>query len=118
MESDRTNGRLAGLLGLARRAGKLTTGFDAVVESITLDKAVLVMTAADLSKKTEKELRFVSGEKAVDILELPLGKEEIRHALGLTKPVGVLALEDKGFAASVLKLCPLSCHDFEEENAL
>lgn len=118
MEPDRNAGRLAGLLGLARRAGKLTTGFDAVMESVALGKAVLIMTAADLSEKTEKELRFANEGKAVSIQKLPLDKEELRHALGLFKPVGVLALEDKGFAASVLKLYPLSRHDFEEENTL
>ncbi|HJD23016.1 MAG TPA: 50S ribosomal protein L7ae, partial [Firmicutes bacterium] len=49
-------GRIAGLLGMARRAGKLTAGFDAVAALIGRGKAAAVMTAADLSEKTNKEL--------------------------------------------------------------
>ncbi|MDD2362044.1 MAG: ribosomal L7Ae/L30e/S12e/Gadd45 family protein [Oscillospiraceae bacterium] len=105
MSSQEVSGRLGGLLGMARRGGRLTTGFNAVVALITKDKEVMVMLAADLSEKTEKELRFAARSKDYEIVRLPLGKEDIGQALGLTKPVGVLALEDKGFAATVRSLC-------------
>lgn len=97
-------GRIAGLLGMARRAGKLTAGFDAVAALIGRGKAAAVMTAADLSEKTNKELRFAAQDRPGLFLPLPLRKEEIGAALGLKKPVGVLALEDEGFAASLRKL--------------
>lgn len=116
MKADQdTAGRLGGLLGMARRAGRLTTGFDAVTALVAEDKAILLLIADDLSEKTEKELRFAARDKAMELLRLPLGKEDIGRALGLRKPVGVLALEDKGFAASVQKLCR---HDSKEEFGL
>ncbi len=105
--------QLCGLLGMARRAGRLTTGYDAVAALVASGAVILVLTAADLSEKTEKELRFAAQDKRAEIQKIPLTKEEIGHSLGLKKPVGVLALEDKGFAAAVKKrLCG---HDFEEE---
>ena len=52
--------RLLGLLGIARRGGKITSGFDAVKELINDKKDVLVLLAMDLSK-TEKELRYATG---------------------------------------------------------
>ena len=89
----------AGLLGMARRAGKVTAGFDAVVRLLKEGKAYLTLTAADLSDKTEKELRFAAGEKGGSrILRLGESKENLGHLLG---PVGVLAVSDKGFAASL-----------------
>ena len=97
-------GRIAGLLGMARRAGRLTTGFDAVAALTAGGTAAVVLVAADLSEKTEKELRFAARNHPSPLLRLSLTKEELGRALGLKKPVGVLALEDRGFAASLMKL--------------
>ncbi|MDD2418705.1 MAG: ribosomal L7Ae/L30e/S12e/Gadd45 family protein [Oscillospiraceae bacterium] len=105
MSNQEKSGRLGGLLGMARRGGRLTTGFNAVVCLIAKSKSVMLMLATDLSEKTEKELRFAARSKNHEIIRLPLSKEEIGQALGLTKPVGVLALEDEGFAATVRLLC-------------
>lgn len=99
------SGRLSGLLGMARRGGRLTTGFDAVTALIAAGRDIMVLLAADLSEKTEKELRFAARDRAYEIIRLPLGKEEVGRSLGFDKPVGVLALEDKGFAATVRTLC-------------
>lgn len=96
------NNRLIGLLGMARRAGRLTAGFDAVLELVKSGKAQVVLLAADLSPKTEKELRFAAST-AVPLLPVELTKEEIGHAAGWNKPVGVVATEDKGFAAAMIK---------------
>lgn len=106
------NRKLTGLLGLSRRAGRMTTGYDAVAALVAAGEDVLILLAADLSEKTEKELRFVIGEKPVTLLRLPLDKAEIAGALGLQKPVGVCAVSDKGFAAAIEKQCR---HDLEEE---
>ena len=96
------NERLTGLLGMARRAGRLIAGFDAVKESLTAGRAAAVLFAADLSPKTEKELRFAAGERPL-LFPAGLTKDEIGHAIGSEKPVGVIATEDKGFAAAMKK---------------
>ncbi len=115
-EADRPSPRaLAGLLGISRRAGRLTTGFDAVSALIKGGNATLVMLAADLSAKTVKELRFAARGQPATIVRLPLTKEEAGTACGLKKPVGVLATDDKGFAAAMEKHCT---HDTEEEPAI
>ena len=100
--------KLAGLLGIARRAGKLITGFDAAAASAAAGKAVL-------SEKTAKELRFAAREKQVSLVRMPLSKDETGAACGYQKPVGVLATEDKGFAAAMSRHC---LHDLEEDSAI
>lgn len=92
--------RLVGLLGMARRAGRLVTGFDAVKESVVGHRAQLVLVAADLSPKTEKELRFAAGE-TTPLVAADMTKDAIGHAIGCQKPVGVVATEDRGFAAAM-----------------
>ena len=47
------NDKLTGLLGLSRRAGHMTCGFDAVADLLRGGRAVLVLLASDLSPKTE-----------------------------------------------------------------
>ena len=105
------NDKLTGLLGLSRRAGHMTCGFDAVADLLRGGRAVLVLLASDLSPKTEKELRFIGKDKAADIVH----KSAIGRALGLKKPVGVSAVDDRGFAAAMKKHI---CHDLEEDEAL
>ena len=98
------NERIAGLLGIARRAGHVQIGFDAVIGAVKTDKIRLVLCAADLSPKTEKEWRYATRDKQVSALTLPLSKEEMGRALGLHKPVGLAATDDEGFAARLRSL--------------
>lgn len=100
------NNKLIGSLGICRRAGHLTIGFDAVRELAAQHRAELIMTAADLSDKTAKELRFILNGNPAPLLSLPLDKAALSAAIGLQKPVGVIATDDSGFAASIAKHIP------------
>ncbi len=98
--------KLTGLLGICRRAGHLIIGFDAVKDLIRARKAKVILTAADLSEKTAKELRFQMSERAVPLYALSADKTALAAALGLQKPVGVVATDDSGFAAAIKKYFP------------
>ncbi len=100
------NNKLTGTLGICRRAGHLTVGFDAVKGLLIQHRAQLIMTAADLSEKTDKELRFVMNEHTAPLCSLPLDKAALAAALGLQKPVGVIATDDSGFAKAIAKHIP------------
>ena len=106
------NDRIAGLLGIARRAGHILIGFDAVVTAVKAGQIPLVLCATDLSPKTDKEWRYAVRDTQVSALRLPLDKEAVGHALGLHKPVGLIATDDEGFAA---KLQQLTTEKPEEE---
>ena len=86
------------LLGMARRAGKLTIGFDATVLSVRDRKAALAVLAADLSAKTEKNWRFEVQGEPVKIVRLTADKDQLGRAIGAAKPVGILTVCDNGFA--------------------
>lgn len=93
--------KLCGLLGLCRRSGRLTMGFDAVV-ALQKSKRVLVLIAADASPRTAKEVRFRMPTCPLHVL--PLSKEELSAVLGLQKPVACVATDDDGFITALLPL--------------
>lgn len=101
--------KLVGLLGMCRRCGKLTTGFDAVVTLCKQGKALLLL-AEDASPRTVKELRFQTS--GTSLYRLPLTKEQIAHAVGSHKPVACLAVEDEGFSRAIRPLV----FELEEES--
>nr|WP_317412899.1 ribosomal L7Ae/L30e/S12e/Gadd45 family protein [uncultured Solibaculum sp.] len=97
------NDRLLSLLGIARRAGKLTMGFDPVAEDAAKHKARLVLTASDLSQRTLKGVGEICTQHNIPCIPLGRTMEEIHKAVG--KRTGVLATADHGFAQSIKELC-------------
>ncbi|MDE6762308.1 MAG: ribosomal L7Ae/L30e/S12e/Gadd45 family protein [Oscillospiraceae bacterium] len=58
---------LFGLLTICRKAGQLAMGFDPMKEALDGGKARAVFIAADISSKTEKEVRFFSEKRGVPV---------------------------------------------------
>ena len=89
------NNKLLSLLGLMRRAGKLSLGFDAAAESAESGNSCLILTTADISPKTLKELNYKINNKT-DVIALNCNQDDIQHAVG--KAVKIISINDKGFA--------------------
>ena len=82
-------------LGLARRAGKLCSGYD----SVTADPSSLaaVYLASDLSEKSAKGIVFALKDSGVTPKRLDCDMSQIGFAIG-KKPVGIIGVTDAGFA--------------------
>ncbi len=104
--------RILSLLGLARRAGKLEAGFDAAQTAARAKKAFLLTAAADISEKTFKNLSYEAGRCEIRAVRLPFSAEEVGRACGVK--AGVMAVTDRGFAGSLLKLIESSAQKKEE----
>lgn len=96
------NDRLLSLLGLARRAGKITIGFDAVCASVAKNESKLILAAADVSEGTMRKLTNHLSESEINIREMPYGIEAINAAIG--KPVRLISINDSGFAQKINEL--------------
>lgn len=94
METD----KLLGALGLCRRAGALTAGFDAVKDAILAGRAYLVLVAQDASEGNVRRIRWMCDEvgDGCAVCQLPLTKQDL--AAILHKAVGVLAVTDENLA--------------------
>lgn len=97
-----TNDRLMNLLGLARKAGKLELGGEAVKQDVRRHRAKLVLLSADLSQRTAQAMRDEAEKAGVRAAALPVGMDAVQAALG--KRAGVIAVNDNGFAQALLKL--------------
>jgi ribosomal protein L7Ae-like RNA K-turn-binding protein len=95
--------KVLGALTMARKAGKLVLGFDAVKDTLTAKTAKAVVIAADISPKTEKEVRFFCGRAAVDIIKTTLTMDDLGRALSkkTAKRSGVISVTDSGLAGLV-----------------
>lgn len=90
------------LLGLAYKAGKITTGEDLVIKSMQQNRAKLVFVASDASSSTidkfDKKCFFY---KVQCIFEFDT--DELSKAIG--KPMRkIIALTDKGFCDAFKKI--------------
>lgn len=100
-----TPDKLHGLLGMARRAGKLSIGFDASLAAVKDGKSALLLLAGDASPKTEKECRFTADSFGAKVCTLPYDKAALADAIGMSKPVAVAAVCDSGFAKAIRSYC-------------
>ena len=88
-------------LGLARRAGFLITGTDAVIASLE-NKARLVLVATDASSATKDKLSRKCYYYKVPMLDI-YSTEEMANAIGQKNPK-VIAITNDGFAKQILKI--------------
>ncbi|MGN0172768.1 MAG: L7Ae/L30e/S12e/Gadd45 family ribosomal protein [Acutalibacteraceae bacterium] len=106
-----TPNKWQGLLGMAMRAGKLSIGFDATVGAVGAGKSKLVLLAADVSPKTAKECRFAADNRKAAVIALPIDKLQLSGTIGMAKPVGVVAVCDKGFANAIAAALQISAEN-------
>ncbi|TVP92585.1 YlxQ-related RNA-binding protein [Alkalibacterium sp.] len=93
--------RALNLIGMAQRAGQLTSGESLVLKAIRSGQAKLVVLASDASDNARKQ--FLNKCEYYDVvIDTSFSREEISHALG--KERTVCALLDKGFVHSLQKL--------------
>ena len=98
----RMDNGLAGLIGLARKAGKVEVGEEPVSIAARTHKARLILFAADAAGNTRRRGESLAQTGNCPALTLPLTKTELGGAVG-RESCAVLALTDVGLAAALTK---------------
>lgn len=98
------NDQLLNTVAFARKAGKTTTGFDAVVIAAQKGTLKLILTCNDLSAKTLKELYFKLKDNGTPILAIPVSMDEIAFKIG--KRTGIIGIMEDGFVKKIKSLLP------------
>lgn len=93
--------KMESLLTMAARAGMLKPGYSAVRDSIEKQKALLVIFASDISDGTRERLMPLIFETAA-VHTIPFSKDDMGRLIG-REAVGVVAVEDEGFADAIRK---------------
>ena len=97
------NSKALNLLGLARRAGRLSFGHDAVTDSIKSKASQLVLLSADASERLKNEMITLCEKFSADVLVTDCSMEDLGLATGM-KRIAVLSVNDIGFAKSIKNL--------------
>lgn len=87
-----------GLLSLCRRAGKLCTGMDVVLEKAGRGEAALILLAEDLSPRSAERLRNRLPED-IPVRSLPCTMQTLSAVTG--KAAGIVAVCDENFACGI-----------------
>lgn len=106
-ESPDYKSKIVGMLGFARRAGKVTFGFDACVKDMRDNKAKAVFISNDASDRTFTKMSEECKRLNVRSAVFPFDKEILGRAIG-RDGVAVAAVTDKSFADRLLELARLS----------
>ena len=77
-----TKDKIAGALGLCRRAGKIVAGTYLVKEEIRLGRAALVLIASDAGADAAKKLEALAVHREISVRRIPLTKAEMANAIG------------------------------------
>lgn len=94
--------KTVGMLGLARRAGKLIYGSDAAEKAVRSGKAKLVIVAEDASERTKKLMENKCKSFGVSLFYF-LTASELGENFGKSD-ISVLAISDKNFAGAIENL--------------
>ncbi len=93
--------KMLALLGLARRAGRLSIGFSAVEKLVRKRTRVLVITASDMgAAQKSKVQRF---ENLAGLIDDALTGEQLAEAFGRNK-LAISGLSDPGFIKGIKNL--------------
>lgn len=98
--------KLFSALSLARKAGALAAGFDAVESALLTGTAQLVLLAADVSPRTGGKI--TDRAQGIPVRALPFTQQQIADIT--RKPVGVMAVTNKDLAT----LCQNSFTQMEQ----
>lgn len=95
------NNKIYGLLGLARRAGKVSFGTESATETIEKKKAKLVIVAKDSSDRTKKNFKELCEKINVQIRIIGT-IEDLSQSIGQVNKA-VIVIKDENFAKEILK---------------
>lgn len=92
------------MLGMARRAGKLSMGHDMVEKSIKAKKAMALIFASDVSSRLVSELTKTANhfDSKIEILSIDETINELHKALGYK--AGVITVDDENFSKRIIEL--------------
>ena len=95
--------KLLGMIGLAKRAGKLVSGSEAVLESIHNKKAKAVYICADASDNTKKKFCDSCKYYGIEYCILSVMMTELSSAIGKMGNIAAVCISDEEMNKAVRK---------------
>ena len=99
---NKTRTRITGMLGFAKRAGKLIIGTELVCRAMPDKKIKLVVISDGASAATKKKLTTKSDFYALPHLVVELDTAELGRIIGKDSAVAAVGVTDDGFAREII----------------
>ena len=96
------NKKYLSLLGMARRAGKLSMGHDMALKAVKEKKARLVVLASDVSLRLIEEFKRACSSENINTVQIEETINDIHSALGYK--AGVITVNDENFSDRIEEL--------------
>lgn len=96
------NQKILNLLGLCKRSGNLSLGYDATIESITKKKAKLCLIASDASDRVKDRMKKNCENMKTAVFVTDFEIKDFESSIG--KSVAVFSVNEKGFAEKIKTL--------------
>ena len=90
------------MLGLARRAGKLSMGHDMALKAVKEKRAKLVVFACDVSPRLIEEFKRACSFENIEVKQIEETINDIHRALGYK--AGVITVNDENFSKRINEL--------------
>ena len=100
---NKKNQRLCGMLGFAKRAGKVVIGTELVCRAMPRGELKLVIVSAASSDSTKKKLEVKSDFYSIPWVEADIDTDSLGHILGKSSAVAAVAVTDQRFAEEISK---------------
>ncbi len=95
------NSKLLSIIGLCKKSGNLSVGFDSCIESVNQKNSKLILITKDLSERTLNKLSVQLNNK-VPTCFINYSMEDIRQIVGKTS--GIISINNDGFAEKIKQL--------------
>lgn len=93
------------MLGICKKAGKITVGADLVADAIRQNKAFpLVLLSGTASENTVKRVKNCCTFYGIPLMVLPFDGDTLGKAVGKKSTVSAVAITDKGLSDAVIAL--------------
>lgn len=96
-----TNKKVYGLLGLARRAGKIVFGTESVMQAIEKRKVKAIVIAQDAAERTKRHFIEQAQEKNIPIREVD-NMENLSKSIGQENKA-IVGIMDGNFSKQIIK---------------
>ncbi len=96
------NNKLCGILGLARRAGKIVFGTEACLQGVKRKNIKLLIVAKDAAERTKTKFSQLCKENNIQLLEI-LNIEEISKSIGSANKA-IIGIKDINFSKEIIKI--------------
>lgn len=96
--------KVLSMLGLARRAGKLSMGHDMAEQAVKKGKAKIILFCSDVSPRLidEFEKKEEIKNKKIPVIKADITMNEIHYAVGYK--AGVITVDDENFSKKIVTL--------------